>query len=87
MAKTAAKQFAKDFEAKCAPYQFGLATPAGADCVAALLRAESDRDPNRVFLAIDGIGAYNHCKRKAMLLFFFARKKRITDEIKVHTYA
>ena len=67
VAKTAAKQFANTFGEVCSPYQFGLATPAGADCVAALLRAETDKNPDRVLLAVDGVGAYDHCKRKAML--------------------
>ena len=35
--------------------------------MAVLLRAETDKDPNRVLVALDGVGAYDHCKRKAML--------------------
>ena len=52
VAKTAAKQYAQNFADQCAPYQFGLATPAGTDCVATLLRAEIDKDPNRVLLRV-----------------------------------
>ena len=32
-----------------------------------MLRAETDKDPNRVIVAVDGVGAYDHCKRSAML--------------------
>ena len=36
--------------------------------MAALLRADTDKDPNRGVIAVDGVGAYDHCKRKAVLL-------------------
>ena len=67
VAKTAAKQYAPHFARACSPFQFGLATPAGTDCVAAMLRAETDNNPDRVLLSLDGVGAYDHCKRAAML--------------------
>ena len=67
VAKTAAKQYANDFAEVCAPFQFGLATPAGAECVAAMLRADRDKDLNRVVVGVDGVGAYDHVLRSAML--------------------
>ena len=67
MAKTAIKNFAPEFAKACAPYRFGLATAAGTDCVAHVLRAEAERDPNAVLLSIDSVEAYDHSRRKVML--------------------
>ena len=66
-ARTLAKQFAKDFESECAPFQFALSTRAGTDCVGHLLRAATDVNPNATVLSVDGVGAYDHILRAAMM--------------------
>ena len=67
VAKSLAKQYAEDFAAVCAPLQFGVATKAGSDCIVHLLRAETDGDEHRVIISLDGVGAYDHARRAAML--------------------
>ena len=60
VARTLAKQFAEDFEQECSPFQYALSTRVGTDCVGHLLRAVT-------VLSVDGIGAYDHVLRAAML--------------------
>ena len=67
VARTLAKQFMKAFEAECAPFQYALSTRAGPDCVGHMLRAASDANPNMTILTVDGVGAYDHVLRSAML--------------------
>ena len=67
VARTVAKQFMEEFEAECAPFQYALSTRAGTDCVGHLLRAATDADPRVTVLTVDGIGAYDHVLRSAML--------------------
>ena len=67
VARTLAKQFAKDFETECAPFQYALSTRAGTDCVGHMLRAATDSDAAATVLSVDGIGAYDHVSRSAML--------------------
>ena len=67
VARALAKQFMKEFEAECAPFQYALSTRAGTDCVGHLLRAATDADPDATVLSVDGIGAYDHVHRAAML--------------------
>ena len=67
LARTLAKQFAKDFESECAPFQYALSTRAGTDCVGHMLRAATDVNPNATVLSVDGVGAYDHVLRAAML--------------------
>ena len=64
VARTLAKQFAKDFEEECAPFQYALSTRAGTDCVGHFLRAATDTDPQATTLSVDGIGAYDHVVSK-----------------------
>ena len=66
-ARTLAKQFAKEFEKECAPFQYALSTRVGTDCVGHLLRAATDANPRATVLSVDGIGAYDHVLRAAML--------------------
>ena len=66
--RTLAKQFMKDFEDECSPFQYALSTRAGTDCVEHMLRAATDRDPSTTVLKVDGIGAYDHVLRSAMLV-------------------
>ena len=68
VARTLANQFMKVFEAECAPFQYALSTRAGTDCVGHLLRAATDANPNATILTVDGIGAYDHVLRSAMLV-------------------
>ena len=67
VARTLAKQFAEDFEQECPPFQYALSTRAGTDCVGHLLRAVTDASPSATVLSVDGIGAYDHVLRAAML--------------------
>jgi hypothetical protein len=67
VARTLAQQLATDFESACAPFQYALSTRAGAECVAHALRAATELDPSATVLSIDGIGAFDHVSRQAML--------------------
>ena len=67
VARTLARQFGKAVEATCAPFQFALSTRAGTDCVGHAIRAVTDANPMCTVLSIDGIGAYDHVYRSAML--------------------
>ena len=44
-----ARQFMKEFESECAPFQYALSTRAGTDCVGHFKRAATDADPRRRF--------------------------------------
>ena len=50
-------------------FQYALSTRAGTDCVARVVRFRSliELDPRKTLLSIDGIGAFDHIKRKAMM--------------------
>ena len=67
MARTLAQTHGPEMEAACSPHQYALSTHVGTDCVGLLLRAAADSDPDRVILSLDGIGAFDHIKRAAML--------------------
>ena len=67
VARTLARQFGKAVEATCAPFQFALSTRAGTDCVGHAIRAVTDANSMCTVLSIDGIGAYDHVYRSAML--------------------
>ena len=67
VAKTLARQFGQEVERVCAPFQFALSTRAGVDCVGHAVRTVTDMDPRATVLSIDGIGAYDHVLRSAML--------------------
>ena len=67
VARTLAKQFASEFEAECTPFQYSLSTRAGIDCVGHMLRAATDLDPDATILSADGIGAFDHDARAAMM--------------------
>ena len=51
----------------CAPFQFALSTRAGTDCVGHAVRAMTDLEPRMTVLSIDGVGAYDHVYRSAIL--------------------
>ena len=65
--RTLSKQFGSEMEAACSPHQYALSTRAGTECVAHLLRALLEEDPQNTVLSLDGIGAYDTIRRKAML--------------------
>ena len=67
VAKSLARQFSKEVERACAPLQFALSTRAGTDCVGPVIRALTDANPTATVLSVDGIGAYDHVFRGAML--------------------
>ena len=67
VARALAKQFMPAFEEECAPFQYTLSTRAGTDCVGHMLRAATDANPSLTILSVDGIGAYDHILRSAML--------------------
>ena len=71
VAKTLARQFGREVERVCAPFQFALSTRAGVDCVGHAVRAATNRDAKATVLSIDGIGAYDHVLRSAMLSKLF----------------
>ena len=66
VAKILARQFMKEFESECAPFQYALSTRAGTDCVGHFLRAATDANPTATILSVDGVGAYDHVLRSAM---------------------
>ena len=65
VAKSLARQFGQEVERVCSPFQFALSTRAGVDCVGHAVRIATD--PGASVLSIDGIGAYDHVLRSAML--------------------
>ena len=62
-----ARQFGAEVEKVCAPVQFALSTRAGMDCVGREVRLATDLDPRATVLSIDGVGAYDHVLRSAMV--------------------
>ena len=68
VAKTLARQFAHEVEAACAPFQFALSTRAGTDCLGHAVRAATEANPQATVLTIDGVGAYDHVHRSAMMV-------------------
>jgi len=67
ISRALATQFSEVFRESCLPFQFGLSTKAGTDCVGHALRSLTGADPHSTVLAVDGVGAYDHAKRKGML--------------------
>ena len=67
VSKSSARQFMKDVEDVCSPFQLALSTRAGRDCVVHAVRALTDLNPDRTVMSIDGIGAHDHVFRSAML--------------------
>ena len=67
MEKTLARQFREEVEEACAPFLFAYSTRAGTGCVGHAIRALTDADVAATVLSIDGVGAYDHIHRNAML--------------------
>ena len=57
----------REVEKACSPFQFPLSTRAGVDCVGHAVRVATEADAEATVLSIDGIGAYDHVHRSAML--------------------
>jgi hypothetical protein len=67
VARTLAQTHAEEMEDACRPHQYALSTRAGTDCVGLTIRALLEMDPDKVVLSLDGVGAYDHIRRGAML--------------------
>ena len=67
VASCLARTYGGEIDEACAPFQYALRTRAGTECVGHLFRALTERDPNACILSVDGIGAYDHVRRDAML--------------------
>ena len=61
---------------RATPFQFALQTRAGTEALAHILQFTTDRDPEAVFMSLDGVGAFDHVKRAA-----FLQKLRATPEL------
>ena len=59
VAKSLARQFSKEVEGACAPFQFALSTKAGTDCVGHVIRALTDANSTTTVLSVDGMGTYD----------------------------
>eukprot|EP00435_Cladocopium_sp_Y103_P064940 s120_g26.t1 len=67
VARSVAQHYARDFDAKCHPYQYALSTRAGTAALIHTLQPTTELDPNRAIFLVDGIGAYDHVSRASML--------------------
>ena len=67
VARTIAKQIARQTEEASVPYQHALNTKAGCECVAHVHQTLMDLDPEATIVSIDGVGAYDSISRNAML--------------------
>ena len=66
-ARTLAQQFADHFDAACRPYQYALSTRSGAEALVHTLQVLTETSPTATVLSVDGVGAYDHVSRQAML--------------------
>ena len=67
LSRTLAQTFGAAFDAACAPHQFALSTRAGAEALTRAVRARLALDDQATVVSIDGIGAYDHVSRAAIL--------------------
>ena len=67
MSRALARDFSAHFLSATAPFQFALQTRAGTDGVGQALRLLTDSDPDLMVISLDGIGAFDHVRRSAML--------------------
>ncbi len=67
VASCLARTVGAEVEQACAPYQYAMSTRAGTECIGHLCRAATDADATACVLSIDGIGAFDHVRRSAML--------------------
>ena len=85
VASCLARIVGKEVEAACAPFQYAMSTRAGTECIGHLFRAACDSDPTSCVLSIDGIGAFDHVRRAAMLgkLYSLPNAKAILPFVRV----
>ena len=67
VSRTLAQQHHGEFETATSPHQFGISSRSGVAAAVHLLRTLTDYDPNCTVTQIDGIGAFDHMYRAAML--------------------
>ena len=67
MSRTLAQQFAERFDAACQPYQYALSTRCGSEALVHTLQYLTQTSPAMTVLSVDGVGAYDHVSRLAML--------------------
>eukprot|EP00434_Breviolum_minutum_P019350 symbB.v1.2.017057.t1/scaffold1314.1/size125707/10 len=67
LSRTLAQTFGAAFDAACAPHQFALSTRAGAEALTRAVRARLALDDQATIVSIDGVGAYDHVSRAAIL--------------------
>ena len=65
--RTLAQQYQPEFQEATAPHQFGIIAGPGIDAAVHALRLITDSDPTATITQIDGVGAYDHIRRAAML--------------------
>ena len=58
-----ARQFGKEVETTCSPFQFAHSTRARVDCVGHVVQVLTDANPNSTVFSVDGIGAFDHVYR------------------------
>ena len=61
------RQLVKVFEAECSPFQYALSHTGGDRLRGSCCGAATDANPTTTILSVDGIGAYDHVHRAAML--------------------
>ena len=67
LSRTLAQTFGAAFDAACAPHQFALSTRAGAEALTRAVRARLALDDQATLVSVDGVGAYDHVSRAAIL--------------------
>ena len=67
VARTLAQQCSTQFQAATAPHQYALATRAGGEGLARSVRVATEMQPELCVLSVDGVGAYDHIARQAIL--------------------
>ena len=67
VARTLAQQFSPQFQVATAPHQFALSTRAGGEALTRAVRVATEIEPSLCVLSVDGVGAYDHVARQAIL--------------------
>ena len=67
VSRTLAQQCAERFDVACQPYQYALSTRCGSEALVHTLQYLTQTSPAVTVLSVDGVGAYDHVSRLAML--------------------
>ena len=67
VARALSLQYSSAIDTATSPFQFALSTRAGTNALGLLLRGITDNDPEAVVISLDGIGAFDHLRRAAIL--------------------